>query len=93
MGEPNDSLTGIIVSIYNLGCFSGCILNFFVGNYLGRRRAMWFAMSWIIIGATLQTSAFSVPHLMVGRFITGIGTGIETSTYVLILYFQSLEPD
>lgn len=54
---------------------------------------MWFAMSWIIIGATLQTSAFSVPHLMVGRFITGIGTGIETSTYVLILYFQSLEPD
>ena len=32
------------------------------------------------IGATLQTSAFSVPHLMVGRFVTGIGTGIETST-------------
>ena len=31
-------------------------------------------------GATLQTTAFSVPHLMIGRYITGIGTGIETST-------------
>lgn len=79
-GEPNDSLTGIIVSIYNLGCFSGCVVNFLMGNWLGRRRAMWFAMGWIIVGATLQTSAFSVSHLMVGRFVTGIGTGIETST-------------
>ena len=32
------------------------------------------------VGATLQTSASGVPHLMVGRFVTGMGTGIETST-------------
>ena len=32
------------------------------------------------IGAVLQCSAFSVPHIMVARYITGIGTGIETST-------------
>lgn len=37
-------------------------------------------MVWIIVGAILQTTAFSVPHLMIARFITGIGTGIETST-------------
>ncbi|PYH41941.1 putative MFS sugar transporter [Aspergillus saccharolyticus JOP 1030-1] len=80
MNHPNDSLTGIIVSIYNLGCFAGCIINFMLADWLGRRRAMWFAMVWVIIGATLQCSAFSVPHLMIGRFVTGIGTGIETST-------------
>ncbi|KAB8237297.1 putative MFS sugar transporter [Aspergillus alliaceus] len=80
MNHPGDSLMGIIVSIYNLGCFTGCILNFVIGDWIGRRRAMWLAMVWVIIGATLQTSAFSVPHLMVGRFVTGIGTGIETST-------------
>ncbi|KAL5364669.1 hypothetical protein BJX96DRAFT_188018 [Aspergillus floccosus] len=80
MGNPGDSLTGIIVSIYNLGCFSGCVVNFFLGDWLGRRRAMWLAMFWVIIGATLQTSAFGVPHMMVGRFVAGIGTGIETST-------------
>lgn len=36
--------------------------------------------TYIQVGATLQTSCYSVPHIMVGRFITGIGTGIETST-------------
>ncbi|THC91260.1 hypothetical protein EYZ11_009279 [Aspergillus tanneri] len=80
MNHPRDSLMGIIVSIYNLGCFTGCIVNFIIGDWLGRRRAMWLAMVWVTIGATLQASAFSVPHLMVGRFVTGIGTGIETST-------------
>lgn len=41
---------------------------------------MWFAMGWIIVGAALQCTAFSVPQLMIARYITGIGTGIETST-------------
>lgn len=90
MNHPNDSLMGIIVSIYNLGCFTGCILNFFIGDWLGRRRAMWFAMGWIIVGATLQTSAYGVAHMMVGRFITGIGTGIETST--VPMYQSELAP-
>ncbi|KAJ9396948.1 hypothetical protein DTO282F9_6202 [Paecilomyces variotii] len=80
MGDPKDAYLGIIVSIYNLGCFSGCILAFIFGEMLGRRRAMWVAMAWIIVGASLQASAFSVPHLMIGRYVTGIGTGIETST-------------
>ncbi|KAL5332976.1 general substrate transporter [Aspergillus crustosus] len=80
MNHPNDSLMGIIVSIYNLGCFTGCVVNFVIAERLGRRRAMWLAMVWVIIGATLQTSAYGVPHMMVGRFLCGIGTGIETST-------------
>jgi MFS family permease len=32
------------------------------------------------VGATLQTTSFSVTQLMIARFVTGIGTGIETST-------------
>ncbi len=80
MNYPNAGLMGIIVSIYDLGAFAGCILNFFLAEWLGRRRAMWFAMCWIIVGATLQCSAYSVPQLMVARFVTGVGTGIDTST-------------
>ncbi|KAH6657243.1 putative Myo-inositol transporter 1 [Truncatella angustata] len=79
-GHPSSSLEGIIVSIYNLGAFSGCILAFIICDKTGRRLAMWIAMCFIIVGAVLQASAFSVPHLMVARYITGIGTGIETST-------------
>ncbi|KAL2356833.1 general substrate transporter [Cryomyces antarcticus] len=80
IGHPGAGLLGIIVSIYNLGCFSGCILTFCFADYFGRRRAMWIAMVWIIVGAPLQCSSYSVAQVMVGRFVTGIGTGIETST-------------
>lgn len=34
----------------------------------------------MVIGATLQASAYSLPHLIVGRIITGIGNGMNTST-------------
>ena len=68
------------MSIYNLGAFTGTIINFFLGEKLGRRKSMWFAMTWIIIGAILQASSYSVAQIMVARFVTGIGTGIETST-------------
>lgn len=32
------------------------------------------------VGGALQSCAFTVPHIMIARYITGIGTGIETST-------------
>lgn len=38
------------------------------------------AMALIIVGASLQTSAYGLPHLIVGRVITGLGTGIDSST-------------
>lgn len=41
---------------------------------------IWLAMVLIIIGAVLQTSAFTLAHLIVGRIITGFGTGIDSST-------------
>ncbi|KAF2019571.1 general substrate transporter [Aaosphaeria arxii CBS 175.79] len=78
--HPSDSKTGIIVSCYNLGCLAGCVLNFCVGEILGRRRTIWTAMGFVVVGAILQTTAYSVPHLVIGRVITGVGTGLKTST-------------
>jgi MFS family permease len=83
--HPSDSLTGIIVSCYNLGCLGGCFISFFVGNWLGRRRTMWTAMGFVLVGAVLQTTAYSVPHLVIGRVITGLGTGMKTSTGMKIM--------
>ncbi|KAH7028768.1 general substrate transporter [Microdochium trichocladiopsis] len=78
--HPDDTLTGLITGSYNIGAILGCFLNFFIGEFLGRRRTIWFAMSWIIVGAALQASAYQLAHLIVGRIITGVGTGLKTST-------------
>ncbi|RSM09781.1 hypothetical protein CDV31_007521 [Fusarium ambrosium] len=78
--HPSDSKTGIIVSCYNLGCLTGCIINFFTADKLGRRMTIWVAMALVIIGATLQATAYNVPHLVIGRVVTGFGTGMKTST-------------
>ena len=34
----------------------------------------------MIVGAALQASAFDLSHLIVGRIITGLGNGMNTST-------------
>jgi MFS family permease len=51
-----------------------------VGDMLGRRYMIWLAMGLIIVGASLQTSAHTLAHLIIGRIITGLGTGIDSST-------------
>ncbi|KAL2075118.1 hypothetical protein VTL71DRAFT_60 [Oculimacula yallundae] len=79
-GHPGDTKTGIIVASYNLGCLLGCFISFLIGNPLGRRKVMWTAATTIIIGAVLQTTAYSIPHLVIARIVTGVGTGLETST-------------
>lgn len=50
--HPSPGLEGIIVSIYNLGCFTGCILSFIFCEKTGQRLAMWIAMVWITVSKT-----------------------------------------
>jgi sugar porter (SP) family MFS transporter len=79
-GHPDSGLIGTINSVYNLGCFCGAIICFFFGDKLGRRRSILCGLSVMTVGAILQTSAYSVPQLIVGRVITGIGNGMDTAT-------------
>ena len=48
-GNPNDVITGITVSSYCLGALFGCVLNFAIGDMLGRRYMIWMAMGLIIV--------------------------------------------
>jgi MFS family permease len=59
---------------------TGCAINFWIGDLLGRRRMMWLAMGFVIVGAILQCSSFHLAQLIIGRVITGFGTGIDSST-------------
>lgn len=78
--HPSPSVTGITTASYCLGAFFGCVTNFCIGDILGRRRMIWLSMGLIIVGASLQASAYTLAHLIVGRVITGLGTGIDSST-------------
>ncbi|KAG6060673.1 hypothetical protein E4U17_003702 [Claviceps sp. LM77 group G4] len=71
---------GVAVASYNLGCFLGAIITIFIGNPLGRRRMIFLGTAIMIIGAALQASAFTLEHFIIGRIITGIGNGGNTST-------------
>lgn len=63
-GHPSPGLEGIIVSIYNLGALSGCIVSFLIGEKLGRRTSMWFAMVWIVSVVTRLTILDPTPCLL-----------------------------
>ncbi|KAH8664245.1 hypothetical protein BX600DRAFT_436805 [Xylariales sp. PMI_506] len=71
---------GISVAAYNLGCFLGALITIVIGNPLGRKRMIVLGTSIMIVGAILQASATTLPHLIVGRIITGLGNGGNTST-------------
>jgi len=71
---------GIAVASYNLGCFIGAVITIFIGNPLGRKRMIFLGTAIMVIGAALQASAFSLEHFIIGRIITGLGNGGNTST-------------
>lgn len=71
---------GIAVASYNLGCFLGAVITIFISNPLGRKRMIMLGTSIMLIGAILQASAFRLDHFIIGRIITGLGNGGNTST-------------
>ena len=82
--NPGDNhistIQGISVAAYNVGCFFGAIVTIFIGDLLGRRKMIFLGSTIMVVGAALQCSAFSLPHLIVGRLVTGFGNGMNTST-------------
>ncbi|KAJ5125479.1 hypothetical protein N7448_004799 [Penicillium atrosanguineum] len=78
--STRSTVQGITTASYNLGCFFGAIFCIWIGNYLGRRKTIFMGSFIMVIGATLQSCAYSLPHLIVGRIVTGIGNGLNTST-------------
>lgn len=79
-GHGSPSLQGTVVAIYDVGCFFGAILSLFIGETLGRRKSIMAGCLVMIVGATLQASAYSIPQLIVGRIVAGLGNGLNTST-------------
>ncbi|KAI0882058.1 general substrate transporter [Annulohypoxylon maeteangense] len=80
----NATMQGLVTAIYEIGCLIGAMFILAVGDVLGRRKAMIIGGAIMIIGATIQVTSFPghapLAQFIIGRVVTGVGNGINTST-------------
>lgn len=63
-----------------VGCLIGALSCLWLGDMLGRRAIIWIGTVWMIVGAIIQASSFSLAQLIVGRVVGGVGNGMHTAT-------------
>ncbi|RGP75393.1 sugar transporter stl1 [Fusarium sporotrichioides] len=78
--DPDADMIGVIVAIFEIGCFFGAIFAAIWGEKLGRRRSILIGCIVLIIGAILQASSYSRAMMIVGRIVSGLGLGTINST-------------
>lgn len=76
---------GFVVAIYAVGCFLGACFILTFGDKLGRRWSIYLGGTVMVIGVIIQIACVppspgSTAQFIVGRCITGVGNGINTST-------------
>ncbi|KAI1439596.1 general substrate transporter [Annulohypoxylon stygium] len=82
--KNNATMQGLVTAIYEIGCLIGAMFILAVGDVLGRRKAMIIGGIIMILGATIQVTSFPghapLAQFIIGRVVTGVGNGINTST-------------
>lgn len=84
-GSAKSTLLGTVTAIYDVGCFLGSVLAYWLGEKLGRRNTVLVGTTIMTIGAILQASSYSLGQMMSGRIIAGIGNGESIG-----LWFQTM---
>lgn len=72
-------MQGFMVASYDLGCLIGAILCFCFANITGRRWTIAIGCVVLLIGAALQTSAYSVAHF-IGTTESQMLRGLSTNS-------------
>ena len=63
----NETLKGVIVGSYDLGCLAGALVTGPIGGLIGRKRSVLLGTSIMMIGALLQCLASDFSIMTVGR--------------------------
>lgn len=88
--EGDTIMEGFVVSTFLLGAFIGSISGGVLADKIGRRRTFQIDMLPLILGAALSASADSVYAMIVGRFLVGIGIGVNTG--LVPVYISEIAP-
>lgn len=78
--NPSPTVTGLMVSIYEVGCMFGSIIIIIWGDNIGRRMSLIIGGVIVTLGTVIQVSSFSRAQFIVGRIVAGLGNGMNTST-------------
>lgn len=78
--NPSPTATGVMVSMYEVGCMIGSIAIIIGGDRIGRRLSLVIGGLIVVVGTMIQVSSFSRAQFIVGRIVAGIGNGMNTST-------------
>ncbi|KAH6695600.1 general substrate transporter [Plectosphaerella plurivora] len=75
--NPDATSLGLMVAIYEIGCFAGALFSFIYGETLSRRTCIILGVFVMVIGATLQSVSMNMGQLIAGRVVTGLGNGLN----------------
>ncbi|CAL1407188.1 unnamed protein product [Linum trigynum] len=88
--EGSPILEGLVVSIFIAGAFFGSIGCGSLADKLGCRRTFQIATVPLILGAIISAQAHSLEEILGGRFLVGLGIGVNT---VLVpIYISEVAP-
>ncbi|KAI2702021.1 hypothetical protein CBS147332_7797 [Penicillium roqueforti] len=80
----DSTMQALVTAVYELGCLAGAMYALFAGDKFGRRLMVIQGGYIMIIGVIIQICAIkghgATAQFFVGRIVTGIGNGINTST-------------
>ncbi|KAK1140133.1 hypothetical protein N8T08_010610 [Aspergillus melleus] len=82
--KDDSVMQALVTAVYELGCLAGALFALVYGDSTGRRLMILSGAVVMIIGVIIQVTSF-VDHIpllqfFIGRVITGIGNGMNTST-------------
>ncbi|PKY05769.1 general substrate transporter [Aspergillus campestris IBT 28561] len=82
--RDNSTMQGVVTAIYELGCLGGALFILACGDWLGRRWSIMLGATVMLIGVIMQVTSFPkhlpLAQFCIGRVVTGIGNGMNTST-------------
>ncbi|KAJ5261123.1 Sugar transporter STL1 [Penicillium angulare] len=83
-GTQGSVMQALITAVYEAGCLFGAMFALFTADAIGRRWMIIAGGAVMILGVVIQVTSFAdhIPLLqfMIGRIITGVGNGMNTST-------------
>ncbi|KPM34305.1 Hexose transporter 2 [Neonectria ditissima] len=69
-------IQSLLVSLISIGCLIGALSGAYTADWWGRRKSLTFGVIIFIIGNVIQITAMnSWVHMMMGRFVAGLGVG------------------